>query len=189
MKNKLKISYNAPVILSFVIICFVVTVMGAITKNKSTQILFSVYRGSLTNLLTYLRCLTHVFGHIGFEHFLGNAMYLLLIGPMLEEKYGSKVMIKVIVSTALVTGIVHCILWSGSYLCGASGVVFACIVLSSFTAFKEGEIPLSFILVAVLFIGKEVYSGIVVNDNVSNLTHILGGVVGSFAGYFLNRKK
>lgn len=188
MKKKLKISYNAPVILSFVTICFIVTVMGAITNNKSTQVLFSVYRGSLTNLLTYLRCLTHVFGHIGFEHFLGNAMYLLLIGPMLEEKYGSKIMLKVIVSTAFVTGIVHCILWSGTSLCGASGVVFACIVLSSFTAFKEGEIPLSFVLVAVLFIGKEVYSGVAVSDNISNLTHILGGVVGSIAGYFLNKK-
>ena len=188
MKKKLTISYNAPVILSFVLIYFAVTVVGAITKNWSTQILFSVRRGSLTNLLTYLRCITHVFGHVGFEHFIGNAMYLLLTGPMLEEKYGSKVMLKVLVSTALVTGFIHCVLWSGSYLCGASGVVFACIVLSSFTAFKEGEIPLSFILVAILFVGREVYSGIAVRDNISNLTHILGGVVGGVAGYFLNKK-
>lgn len=188
MIKKIKISYNAPVILSFVIICFAVTVAGVITNNWSTQALFSVYRGSLTNILTYLRCITHVFGHISFEHFIGNAMYLLLTGPMLEEKYGSKTILKVLAATAIITGIVHCVLSSGSYLCGASGIVFACIVLSSFTAFKEGEIPLSFILVALLFVGKEIYSGIVVSDNISNLTHILGGVVGSIAGYFLNKK-
>ncbi|MDY4507258.1 MAG: rhomboid family intramembrane serine protease [Candidatus Faecousia sp.] len=42
-----------------------------------------------------MRCFTHVFGHVGFDHFLGNAMCLLLIGPMLEEKYGSKVILNV----------------------------------------------------------------------------------------------
>ena len=115
-------------------------------------------------------------------------MCLLLIGPMLEEKYGSTVILKIIIITAVVTGIVHCVLWSNVSLCGASGVVFACMILSSFTAFKDGEIPLSFILVALLFIGQEIYSGIAVRDNISNLTHILGGVVGSGAGYALNKK-
>lgn len=188
MKKKLKISYNAPVILSFVIICFVVTIIGVITKNKSTEMFFSIYRSSFANPLTYVRMLGHVFGHIGLNHFMSNALFLLLLGPMLEEKYSSNTMLKVIILTAVVTGIIHCILWENSPLCGASGVVFACIILSSFTAFKEGEIPLSFILVTVLFIGREMYSGITVQDNVSNLTHILGGAIGSISGYLLNRK-
>lgn len=98
-------------------------------------------------------------------------------------------MLKVITLTALVTGIIHFLIWGNSALCGASGVVFACIVLSSFTAFKEGEIPLSFILVAILFIGKEIYNGVFIQDNISNFTHILGGVVGSVSGYFLNKKQ
>ena len=188
MKKRLKVSYNAPVILTFVILCFIITAVGTLTGNKGTEMLFAVHRGSLTNPLTYIRCVTHVLGHIGFDHFLGNAMCLLLIGPMLEEKYGSTVILKIIIITAVVTGIVHCVLWRNISLCGASGVVFACMILSSFTAFKDGEIPLSFILVALLFIGKEIYSGIAVRDNISNLTHILGGVVGSGAGYALNKK-
>lgn len=189
MKKKIRVSFNAPVVLSFVLLCLCATVAGVVTKHASTQLLFSVYRSSLLNPLTYVRWFTHVLGHGGYDHFIGNAMYLLLMGPMLEEKYGAKVILKVIVFTALVTGVIHCALWGGAALCGASGVVFAFIVLSSFTAFKEGEIPLTFILVVVLFIGKEFYNGFTVIDNVSNLTHILGGVVGSVAGYSLNRKK
>ena len=189
MKKKIKISYNAPVILSFVIICFAVTMIGVITADRSTGLLFSVYRGSLRNPLTYLRLFTHVFGHMGIEHFISNAMFLLLVGPMLEEKYGSSTMLKVITLTAIITGVIHCLLFGGSALCGASGVVFACILLSSFTAFREGEIPLSFILVAVLFIGKEIYNGVVVQDNISNITHVLGGIVGSVLGYAFNKKK
>jgi len=186
MKKKLRVTYNTPVVLSFVIICFAVTLLGMITRDASTALLFSTYRSSLTNPLTYLRLFTHVLGHGGAAHFLGNAMYLLLVGPMLEEKYGSATMLKVIAATALVTGVIHCLLWSGVSLCGASGVVFAFIVMSSFTAFKEGEIPLSFLLVGALYIGQEVYNGLVITDNVSNLTHIIGGAVGGAAGYRLN---
>ena len=61
--------------------------------------------------------------------------------------------------------------------------------MSSFTSFKEGEIPLTFILVAVLYIGQQIVQGITVNDNVSNMAHIIGGIVGGAIGYALNRKK
>ena len=68
-------------------------------------------------------------------------------------------------------------------------MVFAFILMSSFTSFKEGEIPLTFILVAVLYIGQQIVQGITVNDNVSNMAHIIGGIVGGAIGYALNRKK
>ena len=67
-------------------------------------------------------------------------------------------------------------------------IVFACIFLASFTGFKDGEIPLSFILVAILFIVQEIYKGITIQDNISNITHIIGGVVGGVLGYLLNKK-
>lgn len=84
--RKLKITFNAPVTLGFVFICFVVTLLGVLTGGGSTRLLFMTYHSSLTNPLTYLRFFTHVFGHAGWSHFIGNASYLLLLGPMLEEK-------------------------------------------------------------------------------------------------------
>lgn len=187
MKKKYKISYNSPIILSFVFMCFVAVTVGYITNNRSIVMLFST-GGVLTSPLTYIKLFTHVLGHWDFEHFIGNSTYLLLIGPILEEKYGSSMMIKVFATTALVTGVVHNIFWGNYALCGASGIVFACIVLASFTSFKEGEIPLSFILVGILFIGKEVYMGLAIEDNISNITHVLGGVVGGIYGYMHNKK-
>ena len=59
---------------------------------------------------------------------------------------------------------------------------------SSFTSFKSGEIPVTFILVAVIFIGQQVVEGVFVRDNISNTSHILGGIVGSAIGYNLNKK-
>lgn len=107
---------------------------------------------------------------------------------MLEEKYGSKTLVEVVVITAVVTAIANYIFFPNVALCGASGVVFAFILMSSFTSFKEGEIPLTFVLVAAFFIGHEIVDGIFVVDNISNLAHIVGGVVGGLIGYGLNVK-
>ncbi|MBQ7775399.1 MAG: rhomboid family intramembrane serine protease, partial [Lachnospiraceae bacterium] len=86
------------------------------------------------------------------------------------------------------TGLINYIFFWKVALCGASGIVFAFILLTSFTNFKEGEIPLTFILVAVIFIGQQIFEGITVQDNVSNLSHIIGGIVGAICGYLLNKK-
>ncbi|MDO4803259.1 MAG: rhomboid family intramembrane serine protease [Lachnospiraceae bacterium] len=189
MKKKLSISYNAPVTLTFTFICLIVLIIGVLTGGKSTNLLFMTYHSSLFSPLTYLRFFTHVFGHAGWSHFLGNASYILLLGPMLEEKYGSKTIIEIIFVTAVVTAIVNYVLFWNVGLCGASGVVFAFIMVSSFTGFREGEIPLTFILVAIIFIGQQVYEGIAVSDNISNMAHIVGGLVGAVIGYALNKDK
>jgi GlpG protein len=119
----------------------------------------------------------------------GNTAYILLLGPRLEEKYGSDKILKVILLTAVITGLVNFILFPTSALCGASGVVFAFILLTSVANFRQGEIPLTFILVAVVFIGQQVANGIFVRDNISNLSHIIGGLVGAAAGYALNSNR
>ena len=187
MKKKFKITFNAPVVLTFVVICFIATILGIITQGRSTQAVFMTYHSSLKNPMTYIRFITHVFGHSGWGHFIENASYLLLLGPMLEEKYGSDRIIIVIAITALATGLINYIFFGNVALCGASGVVFAFIVLASFTGFKAGEIPLTFILVVIIFIGQQVYEGIAIQDNISNMAHIVGGIVGACVGYGLNK--
>ena len=188
-EKKLKLSFNSPVILGFTFLSLAGLLLGFLTKGASNTAVFSVYRSSLVNPLTYVRFFGHVLGHSGWEHYLGNMMLFLLVGPLLEEKYGSWNILVVIVITALVTGIVSFIFFPHVRLLGASGVVFALILLSSFTSIREGEIPLTFILVALLYIGQQVYQGIVLKDDVSQLTHIIGGLVGGTLGFALNRKR
>ena len=189
MKKKIKITINAPVTLAMVLLCVIATLLGIITSGKSTQLLFMTYHSSLKNPMTYVRFLTHIFGHADWRHFIGNASYLLLLGPMLEEKYGTKAILEVIGITAIFTSVLNYILFWNIGLCGASGVVFAFIVLASFTGFNEGEIPLTFILVVIIFIGQQVYEGIMIQDNISNMAHIVGGIVGAGVGYGLNKRK
>lgn len=189
MRSKWKITFNAPVVLSFVGLCFLVIVLNYVTGGVSGYKVFMTYRSSLTDPMTYVRLFTHVLGHNNWEHFVGNVTYILLLGPLLEEKYGGKRILQVIVITAIVTGIVNFALFSNVALCGASGICFALIMLASFTSFREGEIPLTVILVAVVFLGQQVYDGIVLRDDISNMAHVVGGIVGGILGAVLNKKR
>ena len=189
-KPNFKIVINSPVVLTFSAICVLALVLDKVTARNSTALLFSVYRSgaSMASPFTYLRFFGHVFGHLDISHLTGNLMMLLILGPMLEERYGGKILTAVIAVTALITGVASFILFPNQALMGASGVVFAFILLASFTSFKEREIPRTFILVAILYIGQQIYQGIFVDDNVSQFTHILGGITGSVLGYNLNKK-
>ncbi len=188
-KSKLKLSFNSPVVLCFVIVCFLALILSFLTGGISNRTVFMTYHSSLLSPMTYIRFFTHIFGHSGWEHFIGNMSYILLLGTLLEEKYGSVRIIQVMAITAVVTGLINYVFFWNIALCGASGVCFAFILLSSFTSFKEGEIPLTFILVAIIFLGQQVYEGIVLQDNISNLAHIVGGIVGGVMGFVLNKKK
>lgn len=180
--RKLNITFNAPVILGFTILCAAALLAGYLTGGWTTNTFFSVYHSSFGNPLTWLRLIGHIFGHAGLDHFMGNIMLILIVGPLLEEKYGSFKIALVILITALVTGLVNMLFFPYTQLLGASGVVFAFILLSSFTSIREGEIPLTFLLVAFLYLGQQIYEGLFLSDNISNLTHILGGGVGAILG-------
>ncbi len=187
-KKHIRVTFNAPAVLIFAIICLAALILSFLTGGLSTRVLFSTFRSPWTNPLTYIRMFTHVFGHSGWDHLFGNMSFILLLGPILEEKYGTKKIVWIMALTALVTGIVHCFFMPDYGLCGASGIVFAFILLISFTSFKEGELPVTVILVALIYIGKQVYEGIAVHDNISNLAHIIGGMVGAIVGYQWNKK-
>lgn len=187
--KKIRLSFNSPVILGFTLACFIVLILDKVTGSASTHAFFSVYRSSLASPFTYIRFFGHVLGHASWDHFFGNIMMLLVVGPLLEEKYGSSNILFVILATALVTGVINFIFFPHVQLLGASGVVFAFILLASLTSIEEEKIPLTFILVALIYIGQQVYDGLFIRDNVSNLTHILGGIVGSSLGYVMNKNK
>ncbi len=188
MKNKWHITFNSPAVLTFVLLSLAVMVLNYLTGGASNEALFMTYRSGLLNPLTWIRFFTHVLGHMGWDHYINNMMMILITGPMLEEKYGSKAIVEVILLTGLVVGVVNWLFFPEVALCGASGVVFAFILMTSFTGYKEGEIPVTVILVAMIFIGQQIYEGLFIEDSVSQMAHIVGGFVGATAGYMLNKK-
>ncbi len=188
-KRRLKLTYNSPVILTFAGICLLSLILNMITRGLTNRLLFVCYgHPSPFDPLTYLRVFTYVFGHADFAHFSGNMTMLLLIGPIVEERYGSWNLSIMTAVTALLGGILNSLFFSTAIL-GASGIVFMLIILSAFTNMKKGEIPLTLIIIAVIYLGQEVYSGLAVSDNISHFGHLCGGFSGlGFGAYYYKKK-
>lgn len=181
--KKLVIRFNAPTTLTFALLALGTLFLGKLTGEATTMKYFCVYRASLADPLTYLRFFTHVLGHADYAHYMGNMLLLLLVGPPLEEKYGSSKTLLFMVITALTTGLVQFIFFPNSALLGASGIVFMMIVLSSFTEVRGGGIPVTLILVVVFYLGGEISDGILKTDSVSQITHVVGGILGIVFGF------
>ena len=186
----MKIKYNAPTILTFTFVSVIVLVLSQTVARSLTEQWFVVSgKGSFSpgSVRSWVTLFTHVLGHKNWPHLISNFAFILLIGPILEELYGSFPLFVMICITALVTGLLNVIFFSSSLL-GASGIVFMLILLVSFTNFSKGEIPLTFILVLVLYLGREFFNSFGgsgnADANISEFAHIVGGFTGSFFGFF-----
>ena len=105
--KKVRLHYNAPVVLTFAFASFACLVLGWATGGWLTQKLFCVYRAPLSDPFTYVRLVGHVLGHGDYAHYIGNMMLFLVVGPPLEEKYGSGKLLRCILVTAVVSGLVQ----------------------------------------------------------------------------------
>ena len=183
----MKISYNAPVALTFALISLLALVANYFTGGWVNANLCSVYRCSLlADPLGFFRFFGHVLGHSGYAHYIGNMVLILVLGPNLEDRFGSWNVLWAILFTALVSGLVQFIFFPGTALLGASGIVFMMILLSSFGGVKNGTIPTTLIVVAIFYLGGELWDAIFVRDNISQLTHIIGGLCGTILGFILS---
>lgn len=180
-----KIKYNSPVVLTFAALSLLSLLLGAVSGGMTTIKFFCVYRAPLNDPITYLRFFSHVLGHSNYSHYISNMLLMLVIGPQIEDKYGSPALLEAVLVTAFVSGLVQFFLFPTTALLGASGIVYMMIIMSSFTGFKKGTVPLTMIIVFVLYIGGEIVSGVTASDNISQLTHIIGGICGGVFGYML----
>jgi membrane associated rhomboid family serine protease len=179
---KLRITYNAPVVLTFAILALIVTFLP-----QETRVHYFSAHPDFYDWSSYVGLESHILGHANWDHYLGNFMLILLLGPILEERHGSRQLLAMMMITALVTGLLNAAL-SNHPLMGASGIVFMMILLASTANIRQGEIPLTFIAVAVIYLGGEIYRAFTSDDNVSRMAHLIGGVAGAAFG-FLGAKR
>ncbi len=185
----MKISFNAPVVLIFTLLAVIVLgITEWISPTFTPKYFVSTGHFDWGNGLDYFRLLSHAIGHANWQHLVGNFSFILLIGPILEEKYGSKNLLIMMIFTAVITGILNNAT-SDVGLLGASGIVFMMILLGSLVNLRSGTIPLTFIFIVVLYLGQEVYDAFFKEDQVSQFGHIIGGICGMLFGFFFNNQK
>lgn len=177
-----KIRYDSPVTLTFAFLALAALGLGYVTNGWTTENLFSVYRSSVSPLW-FVRLFGHTLGHADMTHFVSNMTLFLLLGPQLERRYGSKNLLEMMGIASVVAAAFQMIFFPKVMLLGASGLVFMMIILTSAVNLKDGGIPLSMILVVLIYLGSEIWDAFTAHDNISHLTHILGGVCGAVFGF------
>ena len=181
----MKIKYNSPIILTYSLISICVLIFcsgGLITKYFSSPVHLSYSDPNF-----YIRLVFYIAGHGNWSHLIGNLIIILLVGPLLEEKYGSGKLLEMVLITAIATAFLNAFFFSNS-LIGGSGIAFMLILLSSFSNIKSGQIPLTFVIIAVLFIGSEVVSTKKI-DRISQFSHLAGGIIGAGYGFIRSGKR
>ncbi|MDR3170889.1 MAG: rhomboid family intramembrane serine protease [Treponema sp.] len=186
----MRIKYNAPTVLTFTFISTLVLLLSntLFPALRNSWFVVPGHGGFVpSHLRSWITLFTHVLGHADWAHLISNFSFILLIGPILEEHYGSLPLLIMIVLTALITGVLNVCFFSTALL-GASGVVFMMILLASFTNISKGEIPLTFILVLVFYLGREIFNAFNAN-RISEFAHIVGGLCGSLFGFFRSSRR
>lgn len=186
--SSLKITYNAPVTLTFSLIAVAVLCAETLLHKKIILNFFSAPGSAqsplpfgITNVLDYIRLIFHVFGHSDWNHLISNIAFILLLGPVQEEKYGSILLAVMMFTASVVSGVLN-VCFSPLTLTGADSIAFMMILLTSFASIKKNEIPLSFILILILYIGKDIALKSL-QQNITTLSHIAGGLCGSMFAF------
>lgn len=173
--------YNATVTLTMFLISLIIVLLNHISKGWFNKHLFSTQRGKWYNPFTYVRLFTHILGHRDWRHFSNNYLKILLLGPLIEEKYGSINFLIMILVTALVTGLIN-LLKKNTNLKGASNIVFMLIVLSAFVNMNSDKIPLTLILIIIFYVIDEV-KNLGKEDNIAHYGHLAGAFCGFVFGF------
>lgn len=195
-KNKLniKFTFDAPVTLAFSAISLVLFLINTfVCKGKLTEVFLAsptVSGGELpfvtSNFLSYLRLIFYVFSANTASALMTNLIFILLLGPSMEERYGSVVIGIMIIFSALFSGVLNACFCKTS-LQGAIAVVFMMIFLNSFMSFSKKKIPVSFLAVFILFIVRECF-GKSADEMVGILIGIAGGLCGSLFAFLTSPK-
>lgn len=193
----LKVAYDAPVTLTFVIVCAIIFLLNMLLakggKSGGLQSLLAsptTQAGSLPFFvkqpLSYLRLLLYIFGadQAGAPVLFTNLILIMLLGPAMEERYGSVIIGIMIFVSALFSGVLNACFLETS-LVGAVPLVSMMIFLNAFMSFSKKKFPLSFAAVMVFFVLLQIFSGA---GAVRIIICIAGGLCGSLFAFLTSPK-
>lgn len=193
-KFSLSVSYDAPVTLTFSLISLLVFIIfQVILKSKNGIITIGAPTMSggespfvFANPLCYFRMIIHVFSAETFAVLISNLMILLLLGPVLEEYYGSVIVGIMMIVSALLSGVLNACFCKHSAT-GSESIVFMLILLNGFISVNKKKIPLASVFVLILFIVGQCKNG--VSDGlIIMITNIAGGLCGSLLAFMASPK-
>jgi membrane associated rhomboid family serine protease len=138
--------------------------------------------------------LTSMFMHGSFNHLFFNMYALLLFGPLIEAKIGSKRFLYFYLITGLLAAIGYGLIYPAQSALGASGAIMGVIgmtimLLPHLKILLFFIIPMSMRTAGIIFAAIDIF-GLFNPGGVANLAHLIGLAAGLALGkYLLGKKK
>ena len=193
-KLKLKFEYDSPVMLTFAFLTLIIFILDTFAfkgKLKDTWLFTPTAAGgafpfSFSDFPSILRLFIHVFGYDEASVLICNLIFILLLGPAMEERYGSVIIGIMIFVSALFSGVLNACFCQNA-VCGAEPVVFMLILLWTMMQLSRSKISASAIAVIALFVTMLVFRK---NPNglVGLIVTIAGGLCGSLFAFLTSPK-
>lgn len=201
-KKSFRVTYDAPVTLSFIFVTAIIFLLDQFVFkgniSRKALICMGTSRGNIFNYtdpLSYVRIFAHVFHANTWINMISNATFLLLLGPVLEERYGSLVIGLTIFLSTLVSGVLAT--FSPTPVSGPAGIIFLFILLSTISSFEKRNLSLSSILLFILYSAFVFTQGyerniatipgnkiiIFFKANIPSFMALISGITGSIAGF------
>jgi membrane associated rhomboid family serine protease len=193
-KLKLKFHYDSPVMITFAIITLFVFILDTFALKGKLKAMWLVtptaadgqFPFAFSDFPSILRLFIHVFGYSQNEILICNLIFILLLGPQMEERYGSVIIGIMIFVSSLFSGVLNACFCKNA-VCGAEPIVFMLILLWTMMQLSRSKISASAIAVIALFITMLVFRK---NPNgvVGLVVIAAGGLCGSLFAFLTSPK-
>ena len=136
--------WNSPIILLFCVIVFFVHLGYQTEFRDFFDTLFSVPRRfEWSNPSHYLSLVLYIFGDKGtWKHISTSMLLVVIVGPIIESRFGSIQLISMIIFTAFIVGLIDVLLFRGG-LYGPLCISYLFTFLATFVNVKKRDIPLT----------------------------------------------
>lgn len=169
---------NSPVIVAYVLISLTAFWLKDTEFGRTLLPWLSLPREIKSAEATYyLNFVSYIFGYENWDYLLQNITFLLLLGPLVEKKYSSKLVFLMLIVTASITGTLQVLFYGSSYAgreIGGTCIVYMLIMVASATNIKSYEIPVTLVLLIGFLIG-----GLsITSRHYNSLPLVVGGICG-----------
>ncbi|MFI3257911.1 MAG: rhomboid family intramembrane serine protease [Spirochaetales bacterium] len=181
--------YTAPVISLFSILSLLVFLIDKTIVPELISSIFSAagnQNGEMPfnwqNPLDYLKFFIHIFAHSNWTTLAYNLTVILLLGPAIEQRYGSLLLILMFVIIAFVSAVLNAVFFDTTLL-GSDGISFLIIIL---TVFGKPEVPdrsIISVFILVLYVGLQINYSVQTNS-FENISATFGGLCATLLAFF-----
>ena len=186
-KNKagFSVSFDSPVGLVLVILLVVMAIIERLVPSIDWLFVCPCKAGNSAafdyrNVADYFRILLYPFGFSSWNQLTANLVFILLLFPKIESVFGKLFSSMLVLITVAFAGVI-CVCFSNSVIYGTSGIVCMLLILAIFISADKRQIPVSYILLAVIYFAREIVS-IIDTNTIEVFCHFAGSLAGSLVG-------